>query len=299
MSEAARSLSPAEVTVDSAPRLGALQRWLLDVVTHPASVSQGVVRAAENVASRSAHDAASLIDGGRLPAVERLAVYRNGYFARLIECLADDYPAVRDALGEEVFEALCKDFIVSHPPHSASLNHYGAPFAAYCASRRDCWCGVVADLARLEWALVGAIHADAERVLLAEALARLAPEDWQRVRLRPSPTLRVLALEYPVNRHYQARAEGAAPSLGLRRRRNLLAVCRRDTDLWRVPIAPVLGPVLSALCAGEPLPNAMALIAHAPERNGEVRGEVGARLLGQVRAALSDWVRCGFFAGVE
>ena len=299
MSDTARSRSAAEVAVESTPRLGALQRWLLEVVTHPVSVGDGVIRAAEKVASLRAYDADSLIDGGGLPTVERLAVYRDGYFARLIECLADDYPAVRDALGGELFESLCKDFIVAHPPRSASLNHYGAPFAAYCATRRERWCGVVADLARLEWALVGAIHADAERVLLTEALARLTPEDWQQVRLRPSPTLRVLALEYPVNRHYQARAEGGGSSLPVRRRKNLLAVCRRDTDLWRVPIAPVLGPVLSALCAGEPLPNAMALIAHDPERYGAVGGEVGARLLAQVRAALSDWVRCGFFAGVE
>lgn len=296
MSDAARQLSAAPAA-DAAPQLGALQRWLLDVVTHPESVSDGVVRAAENVASLRAHDADSLIDGGRLPAGQRLAIYRDGYFARLIECLADDYPGVRDALGAEVFEALCKDFIVAHPPRSASLNHYGAPFAAYCAARSERWRGVVSDLARLEWALVGAIHADAERVLGADDLARLTPDDWQRVRLRPSPALRVLVLDHPVNRLYQAHIEGRPVRSSLRRRRNVLAVCRRDTELWRVPVEPVLEPVLSALCAGQPLPQALALLDEAPVR-GEAR-PVAAALLRRVRAALRDWVRSGFFASAE
>lgn len=299
MNDAARSLREPELAEHAAPRLAALQRWLLDVVTHPVGVSDGVIRAAENVASLRAHDADSLIEGGRLPPGERLAVYRNGYFARLIECLADDYPAVRDALGYDVFEALCRDFIDAQPPRSPSLNHYGAPFAAYCATRPERWRGAVADLARLEWALIGAIHADAERVVQAEDLARLSPADWQRVRWRPSPALRVLTLDYPVNRHFQERAEGDRPRLSQRRRRNVLAVCRRDTDLWRVPIAPALAPVLSALCAGEPLPRALALLGDAPRRGALRRNEIDATLLQRVRTALSDWVRCGFFAVVE
>jgi hypothetical protein len=298
MSDAARDLRAEGAA--AAPPLRALQSWLLDVVTHPVSVSDGVLVATENVPRLGAHDADSLIEGGRLPAAERLAVYRTGYFSRLIECLADDYPTLRDALGEDVFEALCKDFIDAHPPRSASLNHYGAPFAAYCATRSEPWHAVAADLARLEWALVGAIHANAERVLEPDDLARLTAADWERLRLRPSPALRVLALDYPVNRLYRARQDGRRAGLRLRRRRNLLAVCRRDTDLWRVPIEPVLEPLLSALCAGQPLSQAIALLVEAPARGEpEPSRAVQATLLCRVRAALRDWVSAGFFSGVQ
>jgi hypothetical protein len=296
MSAAAPRLPALEHGAAPAPLLADAQGWLLDVVTHPRGVSDGVIRAAENQPSLRAHDADSLIEGGRLPATERLAIYRDGYFARLSECLADDYPSVRDALGAVVFDDLCRDFIALHPPRSASLNHYGAPFAAYCARRAEAWHGAIADLARLEWALVGAIHADAERVLRAEDLARLTPGDWERLRLCPSPALRVLTLEYPVARYFQQRAQGERPKLPSRRRRNLLAVCRRDTDLWRVRLEPALAPVLSALCAGQPLPRAIALLADGPRRGKCEPSSGGSAAL--LRRAMHDWVRCGFFAGV-
>jgi hypothetical protein len=276
-----------------APRLGALQGWLLDVVTHPTSVRAGLTRAAENSPSLRAADADRLVEGGRLPATARLAVYRSGYFARLIECLADDYPSVSHALGSDPFEALCKDFIDSHPPPSSSLNYYGAPFAAYCATRPEAWCAVIAELARLEWALVSAIHADAESVLQAEDLARLGPDDWQRVRLRPSAALRVLSFDYAVNRYYQALDRGHDPALPSRRRKHQVAICRNGADLWRLPIDARLAGVLSDLCAGRSLSEALAGLE---ANEGD---EIDARLLQRVRNGLRDWVSCGFFAGLE
>jgi hypothetical protein len=275
-----------------APRLGALQGWLLDVVTDPSGVSEGVIRAAENHPSLRTSDAASLVEGGRMFASERLAVYRNGYFARLVECLADDYPSVSHALGNDRFETLCKDFIDAHPPSSSSLNDYGAPFASYCATRPEPWRAVITELARLEWALVSAIHADAERVLEAEDLARLGPDDWQRVRLRPSAALRVLSFDYPVNRYYGALNRGDDPRLPSRRRKHQVAVCRKGADLWRLPLDARLTGVLSALCAGRTLSQALGVLTANDD------DDIDARLLQRVRVALRDWVSCGFFAGL-
>ncbi|MEK7821245.1 MAG: putative DNA-binding domain-containing protein, partial [Pseudomonadota bacterium] len=39
----------------------------------------------------------------RSSAGDRLNVYRQSYFARLIECVADDYPALQYLLGEDGF----------------------------------------------------------------------------------------------------------------------------------------------------------------------------------------------------
>ena len=65
-----------------------VQGWMLEAVTaHASDDVEAVVTA-----------------GPRLAASARLGVYQSAYHARLVECLADDYPVVLAALGEERFE---------------------------------------------------------------------------------------------------------------------------------------------------------------------------------------------------
>src|SRR3954471_1857997 len=87
------------------PALAELQSWVFERVTAPEP---------DTDSTRSSE----LIIAGRLAPASRLEVYRHGYYARLIECLEDDYPALESALGTDVFRALCQDFIEQHPPRS-------------------------------------------------------------------------------------------------------------------------------------------------------------------------------------
>ena len=41
-----------------------------------------------------------VLPSSRLSSLERLDIYRQAYRARLVECLADDYPVLQHALGE-------------------------------------------------------------------------------------------------------------------------------------------------------------------------------------------------------
>src|SRR5688572_24287524 len=66
-----------------------------------------------------------------MPAGQRVAIYRDAYRARLVECLADDYPGVAYLFGTETFRDLCQHYIRDVPPRG-SLNFYGARFAGYC-----------------------------------------------------------------------------------------------------------------------------------------------------------------------
>jgi hypothetical protein len=258
----------------SLPRtLAELQGWLFDSVTQ---------------APAPAEQADALVSAGGLPASARIAVYRRGYVARLVECLQDDYPALEHALGHGAFERLCHDFIAQHPPASPSLNYYGAPFARYCAARPERWNRFASELAELEWAIVEAIHAEEGERLDVAALARLAPEDWARARLVPSPALRLLHATYPVAQYYQAFQEGSAPAERWPEPEPCaLAVCRRGADVWRFRLTPALAPLLGALSAGTPLLQALELLSgSAPEAAQELQ------------QAFQDWVACGLFAAV-
>jgi hypothetical protein len=260
--------------------LAALQRWLFERVLDPAPADPEA--------------AAAVVISGQLPAAERIEVYRHGYAARLVECLEDDYPALQHALGGGAFEALCRDFIREHPPPSPSLNYYGAPFARFVAARPERWSEPASELAQLEWALVEAIHAEEGERLDSAALGRLAPEDWSRARLVPSPTLRLLRLRHAVADHYQAFAQGSVasgrwPSPG----ESAVAVCRREADVWRVCIPTALAPLLSRLISGTPLLTAI-------ERCTALDQSAGSAAIApeELQRAFHDWVACGMFAAV-
>jgi hypothetical protein len=270
--------------------LAELQAWLFERVTEPRT--QGSREPSAGVALEE------LVVAGRLEPTARLEVYRHGYFARLVECLEDDYPALRYALGAARFEALCHDFIERHPPSSPSLNHYGAPLAAYCRTRSEAWCGFAAELARLEWALVEAIHAEEGRRLDIGALARLGPEEWSRARLIPSPALRMLAFEYPVGEFYQRFVDrddaleappGGVPLPLLEW--SALAVCRRDEVVWRLTLRASLAGLLERLMAGAPLLAALDELGSSADAGGATAQEL--------QRAFQDWVSCGLFSEVS
>jgi hypothetical protein len=254
--------------------LGESQRWLFSHVTRRRPLLLGA-------------DVA-LITAGGLPALARLEIYRHGYFARLVECLADDYPALAYALGPAAFDELCNDYIEAHPPLTPSLNFFGAELSSFCARRSEAL-GFEVELARLEWAVVEAIHADATTMLDPSAFGALGEEQWARARLVPSPALRLLRGSYPVHGYYRAFLEGESPSRPVPQP-SAIAVCRRDDDVWRLALEPPLAELLEGLMGGERL-------AAALER---VTGDAAAGVLGAgaVERAFGDWVQCGFFAAL-
>jgi len=234
---------------------------------------------------------------GQLPAADRIEVYRHGYAARLVECLEDDYPALRHALGAGPFEELCRAFIHAHPPPSPSLNYYGAPLAQFVARRPERWSQPASELAQLEWAIVQAIHAEEGERLDIAALGRLSPEAWGQARLVPSPTLRLLTANHEIADHYQAFQQGSVPSERWPSPgRSAVAVCRREADIWRVRIEPALTPLLASLLEGSPLLSALERCAAGGEE-----GVAGATPIApeELQRAFQDWVGCGMFSGVQ
>ena len=275
-----------------ASQLESLQSWFFEVVTHPRGVSEALTQVASRPALASSSPATAIVDG-RIKAVQRLEVYHRGYAARLVECLQDDYPVVLHALGEECFLQLAHGYIEEHPPKSASLNYYGALFPAYCDARDEPWRGFAVDLCRLEWALVEAIHASAEPVLDVDALQDLAPEAWAEVQLVPSLALRVLHCAYPVDDYLQAVREEREVDLP-EARASVVAVCRRERDLFRLSLTKARAKLLSALTSGLTLNQALDVYLDSPE----VAGLEPSAVQGDLRAAFSDWVECGFFRGL-
>ncbi len=183
------------------PRLAETQAYLRRLITAPDGVSEAL---AETGDPNGATLANLVVGDTRLSASGRVSVYANAYFERIHECLENDYPTVRWALGEEWFRDLATAYLIAHPSRHPSLRFAGAVLPDYLAAdsradpfRRDRpW---LPDLARYEWALVDAFDAADADPLSADALRAVDPETWGSLRFTFQPALQLLSFEFPVS----------------------------------------------------------------------------------------------------
>lgn len=90
------------------------------------------------LAGGAAPDLAEAVVAGdaRLTPAGRIAIYANGYRARLLECLRDEYPVLRRFAGDTVFDLFARDYIAARPSTQPSLYGFGAGFADHLAERQ-------------------------------------------------------------------------------------------------------------------------------------------------------------------
>ncbi len=197
--------------------------------------------------------------GNTLGALGRLEIYRQSYHARLIECLADDYPVLQYALGDAAFTALCRAYIARHPSSGPNLADFGRYMPAFCCTAELGPIDVqfASELAELEWAIVQSIHSPTAAPLRVEDLRQVAPERWADVRLVANPSLRILPLAFPVNAYLQAHRLGETPEVPARQELRV-AVFRTEITVWRMEVTPAMVVLFEALGRGVTLSHALA-----------------------------------------
>jgi len=269
---------------DSALGLAGLQAWLQHAITAAPALSLTEAAAARVVRPSS-----------RMNALERVGVYRDAYFARLLECVADDYPALSALLGHLRFATLCQRYIAAHAPRSPSLNDYGAGLSDFCTAARVRELfgegppydpTLLRDLAHLEWASVELIHAPPGVPLTGAEILRHRARFGQ-ARLLPVPTLRLLRLDHPIHDLYVSlRAGGAAtlPTPAAVASHELLY--RAEWQIHCEALTPVEGNLLADLLNGMCIADALARAA----TRGASEHEIG--------ACFQRWLGAGYFAAV-
>jgi hypothetical protein len=236
-----------------------------------------------------------LTPGPELSAVERLEIYRRGYHMRLVECLADDYPVLRHALGEDLFDELCRFYVATYPSSGPSLNYYGRRMEELLRSGSGPALPVpifAADMAALEWAIVEVIHGASSEHLTLEMLGSVPIDAWPGARLVANTALRLLRFEYPVNGYLQAFRNGDQPPLPEASASGTV-VFRTGPSLSRMDLTPPMQAALAGLIAGETLE--VALRRAEPGLEGLTEDEVSQRVMGWFQ----EWVSSGLFSRVE
>jgi len=180
-----------------------LQSLLYRLITAPEGVAAGL-GAERPPGPETPDDLEHVIESDdRLSAVERLEIYANAYFYRILDCLKEDFPATLATLGADNFHNLITGYLIEYPPTEPSISDAGRHLSEFLRhhpmrAMRERW-PFIAELARLERTLIEVFHAAEAEPLGAEAMRSVAPEDWPALAMRTHPALAIVDCEWRVD----------------------------------------------------------------------------------------------------
>lgn len=281
--------------------LARVQRWMQAVITHPGGVSHGAdsEAARAHVNAGDEHIEQVICRSRNLTSQQRLDVYASAYWARLLECLQEDFPTLRSLLGDEVFDEIALAYLRACPSQSYTLNELGARLPGYLEATRpreeasDDWSRFLVELATLERAIAEVFDGPGGEQLPRLDAARLAALDadrWPAARLVPVPCLRLLEFQWPVNEYFTAQRHGG-PRPRLEPAENFLALSRREYVVRRFPLSRPQHALLSALIAGQCIGEAIEQAAASSDTSLDELAE-------HLQRWFSLWTAEGFFQSV-
>jgi hypothetical protein len=258
-----------------------LQREVFEIIRQPLAADDRMRE--RTLDGKSTQEIAEKIikPNDRLTSVERLQIYNQVYWYRILSSLAEDFPGLRAIIGQENFDRLLVAYLTECPSQSFTLRNLG--------SRLETWLGehpefagknqrIALDMVRLEWADIDVFDSEELPKISEGDLATLGEDPVFNLQ----PYLRLLELAYPVDDLlFQIRRdeEGEETETDIAsnvvmmestdrkpaKRRSLpkpkkvyLAVHRQDNDVYFKRLQPEAFALLRALQQGKPLSEAIA-----------------------------------------
>ncbi len=186
---------------------------------------------------------------------DRLEVYAQAYFYRLLDTLAELFPLTQWRLGPVHFHNLVTDFLLAHPSKSPDMTHIAEPFPEFirrhdsAATNAD-----AADLARIEYAIRSVLDAPDGAPITRDELASIPPRTWPALRFQTAPYVRLVTCHANYDTLRQAKSEGLASegvATELTATPRLYLVWRQDLKVWTRHLDEGEASLLGRVAAGE------------------------------------------------
>jgi hypothetical protein len=233
-----------------------------------------------------------LVEGrGQLGPEERINIYAQMYYARLLEVLREDFPRVAAILGCEGFGAVIRAYLACHPSTHPSLRHLGRHFAAFLDTQpKVASLPFLGDLARLEWVREEVFDAlDAEPLRL-EHLQGLSADKWPDLRFQLIPAFQILQSDWPIHELWAAAEEETLDRNCARWEKTAVRVWRDGFAVYHAKMDATEQVALAGVRAGEPF----AVICAALE--SVVPAEEAASAMGSL---LLRWIEDGILVRLQ
>lgn len=284
-----------------------LQRWMQTVIAHP----EGIINGINDQAARAQIDLSNdgiesvITRSKNLTSTERLDIYANAYFARLLECLAEEFPAMTHMIGEELFANFAIGYLQEYPSTSYTLGDLSRNFPRYLKENRPPhnddepidWLDFLIELAELQRIYTEIFDGPGQEnqpLLQTDDLLAIPPDHWGTVRFTTVPCLQLHTFQFPVH-HYtssvrlEEEPEHPVPTP------TYLAISRIDFRVRRWDLSETQYRLLSALIAGDTLSTAISKAISQETLDHETEMET---ITTNLRDWFEEWSTCGFFIGV-
>lgn len=189
-------------------------------------------------------------------ATERLSLYKDAYYIRLVDALEKDYPGIFALLGDVEFDSMATTYIEQKPSRHFSINEFGSGMSAFLAeiapyaTRPE-----LAEMAQFERTLNKAIHTLDAPVLLPEALMQTPQERWPESKIMPHPSAQILMLSWNIPALWLAAVE--KKPLPAIEKTDVLPwlVWQKDINTYYLQLSPqdayIMESLKGGLCMGE------------------------------------------------
>ena len=268
-----------------ASALASVQRWMQDALVFPGRVERGE---ADRLLASSA----------RLSGADGLAIYQRGFFVRIAGCMREQFPALRHALGDGLFDDFVADYVRDRPPESHTLYDLGRRFPAFLeesrpdadlpAGERETWIDFMVDLARFERQVFAMFDAPGHEG------GTFADADTPDMRLRLQPCFALGAYRFPVPAYYHAVRLAQLTPLPPAEA-SFAALVRTDYVTRTVPLGEPHHLFLKAMANGGTVEDGIGAVAR---HLGMARDAVG-RSWREPGGARQRWLDWGFFIAAD
>jgi Putative DNA-binding domain len=200
---------------------------MTNVQEHYAAAPIGPFAHAASIRAATGHRAKSGLD-----------VYRGNIVVALVNALAARYPVVHRMTGDESFRMAAHRFVMAEPPRLPILAHYGETFPRFLRTLgQGASLEYLADIAELEMALGRACHAADAAPIGTRAVASLATERFDGLRVTLHPSVSLIASRFPIIAIWQANQSDDGDCMIDRWRPEAAMVARSfgDVGVWRLP----------------------------------------------------------------
>ena len=261
--------------------LDVLQGWMQNALVFPRSADPGET---EKIVEASP----------RLTGAQRLGIYQRSYYLRLLNCMDDQFPALRHALGEELFTQFAREYLQALPSESYTLHDLGRRFPGFLEEtrpdrdkgedERETWANFMVNLARCERDLFVMFDAPGHEG------KPYADDQVPDERLRLQPCFALHEYRFPVSAYYHQVQQGKEPQLPPKET-SYVALVRRDYHIRTFPLHPTHHFFLKSMADGRSAADALEVVAARSSRSA---GEVS-RAWSSADGKRKRWIEAGFF----
>ena len=281
-----------------------IQHWMQIVISHPGGVEAGIASEAAQSRIPLESDALETVitRSSQQSSLERIGIYANAYYARLLECLSEEYPALVTAMGAQAFGVFSMEYLQAYPSSSYTLGNLGARFPQFLREHKPPveteedeadWTEFLIELATLERVYSEVFDGpgiEEQTLLTAETLNAIATEDWPGLTLKMAPCFRLLQFQFPVHEFITNARKGDTPTIP-GQQTTYLAITRRNFVVRREAVTPAEYFLLSRLQKGVQVGEAITQLAESSLMDFDDLGN-------QLHQWFRHWTASAFFIDV-